>query len=79
MHVLGIISGAFLRRSRPCLSGGVEAALLILHIALYLTVVVLGASPPSKALAFIALQQAVFSWYTWASVFAPNHKAMPIT
>jgi fatty acid desaturase len=72
MHVLGI--QRLLRRRDH--ASAVEAALLILHIALYLTVVFWVLSP-LKALAFIAIQQAVFSVYLGIS-FAPNHKAMPI-
>ena len=48
----------------------------MLHAALYLTVV-LWVLSPLKALAFIAVQQAVFSLYLGIS-FAPNHKGMPI-
>jgi fatty acid desaturase len=48
----------------------------MLHAALYLTVV-LWVLSPLRALAFIAVQQAVFSLYLGIS-FAPNHKAMPI-
>jgi fatty acid desaturase len=48
----------------------------VLHAALYLTVV-LWVLSPLRALAFIAVQQAVFSLYLGIS-FAPNHKAMPI-
>jgi fatty acid desaturase len=48
----------------------------VLHAALYLTVV-LWVLSPLKALAFIAIQQAVFSVYLGIS-FAPNHKGMPI-
>jgi fatty acid desaturase len=72
MHVLGIQR---LVRRRDAASA-VEASLIILHAALYLTVVLLVLSP-LKALAFIALQQAVFSVYLGIS-FAPNHKGMPI-
>jgi fatty acid desaturase len=72
MHVLGIKRLAR-RRDR---ASAVEAALLVLHAALYLTVV-LWVLSPLKALAFIAVQQAVFSLYLGIS-FAPNHKAMPI-
>jgi fatty acid desaturase len=72
MHVLGIK-----RLVRP---GGhasaVEASLILLHAALYLTVV-LWVLSPLKALAFVAVQQAVFSLYLGIS-FAPNHKGMPI-
>ena len=53
-----------------------EGALLALHAALYLTVVFWFLSP-LKAVAFILIQQAVFSVYLGCS-FAPNHKGMPI-
>ncbi len=72
MHVLGI-RRLLRRRDR---ASAVEASLLILHAALYLTVV-LWVLSPLKALAFIAVQQAVFSVYLGIS-FAPNHKGMPI-
>ena len=48
----------------------------MVHAALYLTVV-LWVLSPLKALAFIAVQQGVFSLYLGIS-FAPNHKGMPI-
>ena len=57
-------------------ASAVEASLITLHAALYLTVV-LWVLFPLKALAFIAVQQAVFSLYLGIS-FAPNHKGMPI-
>ncbi len=57
-------------------AAGVEGALLGLHVALYLTCVFWVLSP-LKAVAFIAVQQAVFSVYLGCS-FAPNHKGMPI-
>ena len=72
MHVLGIQRLAR-RRDR---ASAVEASLLVLHAALYLTVV-LWVLSPLKAVAFIILQQAVFSVYLGIS-FAPNHKGMPI-
>jgi fatty acid desaturase len=72
MHVLGIKRLA----QRRCRASAVEAGLILLHAALYLTVV-LWVLSPLKALAFIALQQAVFSFYLGIS-FAPNHKGMPI-
>jgi fatty acid desaturase len=72
MHVLGIkrLVG---RRDR---ASAAEASLIILHAALYLTVV-LWVLSPLKALAFIAIQQAVFSLYLGIS-FAPNPKGMPL-
>ena len=72
MHVLGIERLAR-RRDR---AAAIEASLITLHAALYLTVVLLVLSP-LKALAFVAVQQAVFSVYLGIS-FAPNHKGMPI-
>jgi fatty acid desaturase len=72
MHVLGI--KRLLRRRDH--ASAVEASLIMLHAALYLTVV-LWVLSPLKALAFIAVQQAVFSLYLGIS-FAPNHKGMPV-
>jgi fatty acid desaturase len=72
MHVLGIKRLAR-RRDR---ASAVEGALIVLHAALYLSVV-LWVLSPVKALAFIVVQQAVFSVYLGVS-FAPNHKGMPI-
>jgi len=72
MHVLGIQRLAR-RRDR---TAAAEAALIALHAALYLTVV-LWVLSPVKALAFVAVQQAVFSLYLGIS-FAPNHKGMPV-
>jgi fatty acid desaturase len=53
-----------------------EMLLLALHCAAYLAGVLLVLSPV-KALAFVALHQAVFGMYMGCS-FAPNHKGMPI-
>jgi fatty acid desaturase len=72
LHVLGI-KRLLGRRDR---ASAVEASLIVLHAALYLTVV-LWVLSPLKALAFIVVQQAVFSVYLGIS-FAPNHKGMPI-
>jgi fatty acid desaturase len=72
MHVLGI--QRFLQRRDR--ASAVEASLIALHAAMYLTTVLLVLSP-LKALAFIAVQQGVFSVYLGIS-FAPNHKGMPI-
>jgi fatty acid desaturase len=72
LHVLGI-KRLLQQRDR---ASAVEASLIVLHAALYLTVV-LWVLSPLKALAFIAVQQAVFSVYLGIS-FAPNHKGMPI-
>ena len=72
MHVLGI--KRFLQRRDR--ASAVEAALIGLHAALYLTAV-LWVLSPLKALAFVAVQQGVFSLYLGIS-FAPNHKGMPV-
>ncbi|HJZ24832.1 MAG TPA: acyl-CoA desaturase [Streptosporangiaceae bacterium] len=72
LHVLGI-KRLVQQRDR---ASAVEASLITLHAALYLTVV-LWVLSPLKALAFVAVQQAVFSLYLGIS-FAPNHKGMPI-
>jgi fatty acid desaturase len=72
MHVLGI-KRLMRRRDR---ASAVEASLIVLHAVLYLTVV-LWVLSPLKALAFIAVQQGIFSLYLGIS-FAPNHKGMPI-
>ena len=57
-------------------ASAVEGLLMALHAALYLTVV-LWVLSPVKALAFVVVQQALFSLYLGCS-FAPNHKGMPI-
>jgi fatty acid desaturase len=53
---------------------GVEAVLLIIHEVGYVVVVLLAMSP-LKALAFVAVHQALFGIYLGCS-FAPNHKGM---
>jgi fatty acid desaturase len=53
-----------------------EAALMIMHFALYLTAVFL-VLPFGMGLAFIIVHQAIFGLYMGAS-FAPNHKGMPV-
>jgi fatty acid desaturase len=72
MHVLGIQRLAQ-RRDR---ASALEASLLLLHCTLYMSAV-LWLLSPLKALAFIAVQQGVFSVYLGIS-FAPNHKGMPL-
>ncbi|WP_232792321.1 fatty acid desaturase family protein [Actinacidiphila yeochonensis] len=71
LHVAGV--RALLRPG--CRRRGLEAVLLGLHIAGYLTalLVVLG---PLQALAFLGVHQAVFGVYMGCT-FAPNHKGMP--
>jgi fatty acid desaturase len=51
-----------------------EAALLVLHVAAYLTALLLVLSP-AKALVFLAVQQGLFGVYLGCT-FAPNHKGM---
>ena len=72
LHVSGIQH--LLRRHDR--GAAAEALLVALHMALFFTVVLVVLSP-LKALAFVAVEQAVFSFYLGCS-FAPNHKAMPI-
>jgi fatty acid desaturase len=72
LHVSGV---QMLLRKRDR-SAALEAILLTLHAAVYLSLVLLVLSPV-KALVFIVLQQALFSLYLGCS-FAPNHKGMPI-
>lgn len=69
------VSGAqyFLRRRDR--QAKAEGLLVFVHAALFFTAVLLVLSP-LKAIAFVAVQQAVFSFYLGCS-FAPNHKAMP--
>ncbi|ASQ95919.1 delta fatty acid desaturase [Streptomyces sp. 11-1-2] len=52
----------------------VEVLALLVHVAAYLTVVLVVLSP-LKALAFVVVQQALFGLYMGVS-FAPNHKGM---
>ena len=72
MHVSGI-QRLLRQRDRAT---AMEGLLITVHAALYLTAV-LWVLSPLKALAFIAVQQALFSLYLGCS-FAPNHKGMPI-
>ncbi|MGZ4593937.1 MAG: fatty acid desaturase family protein [Actinomycetes bacterium] len=53
-----------------------EGSLLLLHVTAYVAIVAL-VLPLGQALAFVAIQQAVFGLYMGAS-FAPNHKGMPM-
>jgi fatty acid desaturase len=73
LHVASIRALGRRRGTRVRLT---EAALLAVHFGGYLTAVFLVLSP-LRALAFIAVQQAVFGIYMGSS-FAPNHKGMPI-
>ncbi len=72
LHVLGI-RRLLHNRDRDA---AIEGALIALHAAAYLAMVLLVLSP-MKAFVFIIVQQAVFSVYLGCS-FAPNHKGMPV-
>ena len=72
LHVSGI-QRLVRRRDR---AAALEAALIAVHLGLYATAVLLVLSP-LRALAFVVVQQAVFSVYLGCS-FAPNHKGMPL-
>jgi fatty acid desaturase len=69
------VSGAQYLLRRRDRQAGAEGLLIFVHAALFFTAVLLVLSP-LKALAFVAVQQVVFSFYLGCS-FAPNHKAMP--
>ena len=72
MHVVSlraVLNGPVRRR-------GLEGLLLVLHVAGYLTAVLLVLSWP-RALAFIAIQHGLFGLYLGCA-FAPNHKGMPV-
>jgi fatty acid desaturase len=56
-------------------ANAVEAFLLLLHVAGYLTALLLVLSP-FQAAAFVLVQQGLFGLYLGCS-FAPNHKGMP--
>lgn len=73
LHVSGL--RALLGR-RPMKRRALELVLLVLRLAGFATLVFVVLSP-AKALAFLAIQLAVFGLYMGAS-FAPNHKGMPI-
>jgi len=56
-------------------ANAVEALLLLVHVAAYVTALLL-VLPPVQAVAFAAVQQGLFGLYLGCS-FAPNHKGMP--
>jgi fatty acid desaturase len=70
LHVSSIRSLIARRRA-----GLAEAGLLALHFAVY-AAVILYVLPPTKAVAFVAVNQALFGLYLGCA-FAPNHKGMP--
>jgi fatty acid desaturase len=53
----------------------IEGLLLLVHLAVYVTVLVVVLSP-LQAVAFVVVQQGLFGLYLGCS-FAPNHKGMP--
>ena len=64
-----------LTRKLPRLTA-IEATLIAVHLAAYFGVV-FWLLPPAKAIAFIVTMNLLFGLYI-GSVFAPNHKGMPI-
>jgi fatty acid desaturase len=72
LHVSGLRSLA----NRSLKARTLEGALLLGHCAVYLTALFL-VLPPGMALAFLAVHQCLFGAYL-GSIFAPNHKGMPI-
>jgi fatty acid desaturase len=56
-------------------TNAVEALLLLVHVAAYVTALLL-VLPPVQAVAFAVVQQGLFGLYLGCS-FAPNHKGMP--
>ncbi|WP_019356490.1 fatty acid desaturase family protein [Streptomyces sp. AA1529] len=73
LHVASLRALRTVRTSAPA-PVAIEALLLLLHTAAYLTAVALVLSP-LKALVFVLVQQGLFGLYLGAS-FAPNHKGM---
>jgi fatty acid desaturase len=73
LHVAGVRTLLGRRRITVKLA---ESALLIAHLAGYLTAVFLVLSPLQAAI-FIVIQQGVFGIYLGCA-FAPNHKGMPV-
>jgi fatty acid desaturase len=72
LHVASV--GALMSRG-PRRYRVIEVVLFSLHVIGYLAVVFVVLSP-AKAVAFVAIHQAVFGLYMGCS-FAPNHKGMP--
>ncbi|KIF66537.1 delta fatty acid desaturase [Streptomyces sp. AcH 505] len=72
LHVAGVRSLA----NRSLKQRRQEGALLIGHFAVYLAALLV-VLPPGKALAFLAVHQCLFGIYL-GSIFAPNHKGMPV-
>ncbi|GAA2602922.1 acyl-CoA desaturase [Streptomyces roseoviolaceus] len=62
--------------NRSLKNRALDGALLFAHFAVYLTAV-LWLLPPGMAIAFLVVHQCLFGVYL-GSLFAPNHKGMPI-
>ncbi|MEW2085913.1 acyl-CoA desaturase [Streptomyces sp. NPDC005283] len=72
LHLSGVKSLA----DRSLKNRVVEGSLLFAHFALYLGALFL-VLPPGMAIAFLVVHQCLFGVYL-GSIFAPNHKGMPI-
>ncbi|MFD7612418.1 fatty acid desaturase family protein [Streptomyces sp. NPDC059828] len=72
LHVMGVKSLA----KRSMRNRAQEGTLLFAHFGLYLSALFL-VLPPGMAIAFLAVHQCLFGIYL-GSIFAPNHKGMPI-
>ncbi|MGK5532457.1 fatty acid desaturase family protein [Streptomyces sp. URMC 129] len=72
LHVAGVRALA----NRSIKNRALEGVLLFGHFAVYLTAL-FWVLPPGMAIAFLAVHQCLFGVYL-GSIFAPNHKGMPI-
>ncbi|SDN16972.1 Fatty acid desaturase [Actinacidiphila guanduensis] len=72
LHVAGVRALG----DRSLKKRALEGTLLIAHFAVYAAVLFL-VLPPGMAVAFLAVHQCLFGVYL-GSIFAPNHKGMPI-
>ncbi|MFH0243776.1 fatty acid desaturase family protein [Streptomyces sp. HK10] len=70
------VSSARALANRSLKNRALEGKLLFAHFAVYLTALFL-VLPPGMAIAFLAVHQGLFGVYL-GSIFAPNHKGMPI-
>jgi fatty acid desaturase len=70
------VSGLRALGNRSLKARTLEGSLLVGHFAVYLTALFL-ILPPGMAIAFLAVHQCLFGVYL-GSIFAPNHKGMPI-
>jgi fatty acid desaturase len=72
LHVAGVRA----LTDRSMKNRTLEGVLLLTHFTVYVTALFL-VLPPGMAFAFLAVNQCIFGVYL-GSVFAPNHKGMPI-